>query len=347
LANPQDTVLELLYGRWRSQTLFAGVTLGIFEVIERVPMPVADVARKLNLDPNLSYRLLRTLSSLGLLTEMHERCFAATEAGELLRGDHPQSLRDTILLREGPEHTAVWKHLPAIIREGTQDGFVREFGRTAFDHAMHEPAYAQAFDAGMSSHSRLQTAWVLDALHDYDFASVAHLCDVGGGQGHLICHFLMQYPHLVGTVLERASVLEHQQALWSNRLNVASRCRYVAGDMFVDVPSADAYIMKMILHDWNDEECIQLLRNVSHRAPPAGRIFIVEHVISEIDKSQYAALFDIHMMCWGPGRERTVQEYAALLQEAGWNYVASRFPPSRIIGVIEGAKAQGPQGRAA
>jgi len=73
----------------------------------------------------------------------------------------------------------------------------------------------------------------------------------------------------------------------------------------------------------------------------------VEHVISEIDKSQYAALFDIHMMCWGPGRERTVQEYAALLQEAGWNYVASRFPPSRIIGVIEGAKAQGPQGRAA
>jgi hypothetical protein len=332
-------VLDLLYGRWRSQTLYVGVKLGIFEVIERAPMPADEVARKLNLDPTLSYRLLRAVRSLGLLNENHERCFAVTEAGELLRSDHPQSLRDTILLREGPEHTAVWKHLPAIIREGTQDGFVREFGLTAFDHAMHEPEYAEAFDAGMSSYSRLQTAWVLDALRDYDFASVTHLCDVGGGQGHLLCHILRQHPHLVGTVLERPSVLEHAQALWAERLNVTNRCRYVAGDMFVDVPPADAYIMKMILHDWNDEECVEILRNVNHRAPPTGRIFIVEHVISEIDKTQFAMLFDIHMMCWGTGRERTAQEYAGLLQAAGWNYVATWFPPSGVIGVIEGAMA--------
>ena len=339
MSNPQETVLDLLYGRWRSQTLYAGVKLGIFELIEREPILTAEVARKLNLDPALSYRLLRALGSLGLLDENRERCFAVTEAGELLRSDHPQSLRDTILLREGPEHTAVWKHLTVIIREGTQDGFVREFGRTAFDHAMHDPAYAEAFDAGMSSHSRLQTTWVLEALRDYDFASVAHLCDIGGGQGHLLCHLLVEYPHLVGTVLERPSVLEHAQALWAERLNVANRCRYVAGDMFVDVPPADAYIMKMILHDWNDEECVQILRNANHRAPPAGRIFIVEHVISEIDKTQFAMLFDIHMMCWGTGRERTAQEYASLLQEAGWSYVASWFPPGGVIGVIEGAKA--------
>jgi hypothetical protein len=215
---------------------------------------------------------------------------------------------------------------------------VREFGHTAFEYAMHEPAYAEAFDAGMSSHSRLQTAWVLEALRDYDFAPIAHLCDVGGGQGHLLCHLLVQHAHLVGTVLERPSVLEHTPALWAERLKVGDRCRFVAGDMFVDVPAADAYIMKMILHDWNDEECVQILRNMSHRAPPAGRVFIVEHVISEIDLTHFATLFDIHMMCWGTGRERTVQEYASLLREAGWTYVASWFSLNGVIGVIEGAK---------
>ncbi len=168
MPNPQDTVLDLLYGRWRSQTLYAGVKLGIFEVIGDEPLRATDVARELHLDSALLYRLLRALGSLGLLNEQPEHRFSTTEAGDLLRSGHPLSLRDLILLREGLEHTAVWKHLPAIVRDGTQNGFVREFGRTAFDYAAHELSYAETFDAGMSSHSRLQTAWVLEALRNYD-----------------------------------------------------------------------------------------------------------------------------------------------------------------------------------
>jgi len=338
MSSPQATVLDLLYGRWRSQTLHAGVKLGIFESIDAEGTRTGDVARTLNLDSELLYRLLRALASLGLLDEHSDRRFSVTEAGKLLRKDHTQSMRDMILLREGPEHTAVWKHLPEIVRDGEQNGFVREFGRTAFDHAAHEPAYATAFDAGMSSHSRLQTDWVLEALRDCDLTSTLHLCDVGGGQGHLLSHMLVRYPHLQGTVLERASVLEQKPALWAERLGVADRCRYVAGDMFADVPSADAYIMKMILHDWNDEECVGILRNMRERVSAAGRVFIVEHVIPETGTSDYATLFDMHMMCWGNGRERTVGEYASLLQKAGWDYVASRFPANGIIGVVEGAK---------
>ena len=337
LSNPQEIVLDLLYGRWRTQTLFAGVKLGIFEGVEGEPMLAGEIARELNLDPALSYRLLRALGSLGLLDENRERRFSITGAGKVLRSDHPQSLRDMILLREGPEHTAIWKHLPAMVRDGKQDGFVREFGRSAFDYAKLEPAYAEAFDAGMSSHSRLQTAWVLEALRNYDFASMARLCDIGGGQGHLLCHILAKYPHLAGTVLERPSVLENAQTLWALKLGLGDRCRYVAGDMFADVPPADAYIMKMILHDWNDEECVRILKNVNHRAPAGGRILIVEHVIREIDTKNFGTMFDIHMMCWGTGRERTELEYASLLEKAGWNYVASWFPRGGVIGVIEGA----------
>jgi len=338
MSDPEDIVLDLLYGRWRSQTLYAGVKLGVFAVVGREPRPSAEIARELNLDPALLYRLLRALGSLGLLNEHPERYFSITPAGELLRTDHPLSMRDLILLREGPEHTAVWKHLPAIVRDGTQNGFVREFGRTAFDYAAHEPAYAAAFDAGMSGHSRLQTAWVLEALRDYDFAPIAQVCDVGGGQGYLLGRLLAQHPHLAGTLLERASVIEDRPALWPEKLKVGDRCRYVAGDMFVDVPPADAYFLKLILHDWNDEECVQILRNISRRAPPTGRLFIVEHVIAESDARHFATLFDMHMMCWGTGRERTTQEYAGLLRQAGWNYTGIRFPASGVIGVIEGAQ---------
>jgi hypothetical protein len=128
LSNPQETVLDLLYGRWRSQTLFAGVKLGIFEVIGDESRPAAEVAHELNLDPALSYRLLRALGSLGLLHEGPDQRFSVTPAGELLRSGHPRSMREVILLREGPEHTAVWKHLPAIVRDGVQDGFVRSSG---------------------------------------------------------------------------------------------------------------------------------------------------------------------------------------------------------------------------
>ena len=338
MPDPQATILELIYGRWRSQILYAGVKLGIFDVLSKEPMTATEIAQRLALDPVLTYRLLRALGSLGLLQEHHGRRFTLGEAGQVLRSDHPQTLRGVALLAEGPEHYAVWKHLSAIVRDGKQDGFVREFGHTAFEHAARERAYEEAFDAGMSSYSRMQASWVLEALHTCDFTAISHLCDVGGGQGYLLCQFLLHYQHLSGTVLERPGVLANNQQLWAERLNVGDRCDYVAGDMFVDVPIADAYIMKMILHDWNDEECIQILRTMYKRVAPAGRVFIVEHVIPEIDTPHFAKLFDIHMMCWGTGRERTVEEYAALLQSAGWQYVANWLPSNGAVGVVEGAK---------
>lgn len=338
MPNAEQKVLNLLYGRWRSQTLYAGVKLGVFECIEDVPLCAAEIARKLDLDPVLSYRLLSALGSLGLLREHEGQRFEITEAGELLRGGHPQSFRDIILLREGPEHTAVWKHLPAIVRDGKQDGFIREYGTTAFEYAEREPVYSKAFNDGMSSHSGLQTAWTIEALRNCDFASITRLCDIGGGQGHLLCHLLVQYPHLVGTVLERSGVIDSAQALWADRLHVRNRCTYTVGDMFVDVPAADAYIMKMILHDWNDDECIQILKNLHRCGDPAARLFIVEHIIPDTHTPDFASMFDMHMMCWGTGRERTELEYRHLLLQSGWTFVASRFPSNGVIGVLEAAR---------
>ena len=340
MMNAQGTLLELFYGRWRSQTLYAGIRLGVFEVVGPERKNADQVAAELRLDPALSYRLLRALAALRVLREHDGRAFSVTPAGEMLRSDHPRSMRDAFLNREGPEHTAIWKHLPDIVRDGQQNGFIREFGTTAFDYATRTPSYAEAFDAGMTSQSNLQTIWAIEALKNCDLASIRHLCDVGGGQGHLLCHLLVEYPHLTGTILERPVVAQRESS-WINKLNVGDRCSLVAGDMFVDVPEADAYAMKMILHDWNDDECVQILGNLRRRVTRPGHVFIIEHLIPRTGAPDYAALYDMHMMCWGTGRERTEVEYRELLEVSGWTLSGTWYPPDGAIGVIEGAAPQG------
>ena len=339
MADAQRTLLELFYGRWRSQTLHAGVELGVFEVTRSDPLGSDQIARDLGIDSALGYRLLRALAALGVLCEHGSRSFSSNDAGRMLRADHPQSMRDAFLLREGPEHTAVWKHLADIVRDGQQTGFVREYGMTAFAYADRESSYGEAFSAGMNSQSNLQTVWTIEALRTCGLESVRHLCDVGGGRGHLLCHLLAAKPEMRGTVLERSQVVGQGGAAWAETLRVADRCAFEAGDMFAAVPAADAYSLKMILHDWDDAECTAILAVLRRFAVRPARVFIVEHVIPDPGGPDYAALFDMHMMCWGTGRERTVAEYRRLLEAAGWSFKAVWFPPSGAIGVIEGGLA--------
>jgi len=340
MSNPQNIVLDMIFGRWRSQILYAGVKLGVFDaIVVDTSTPATTVAARLALDPALCYRLLRALASLGLLHEDDQRGFSLTETGDILREDHPQTLRGVTLLEEGPEHYALWKHLPAIVRDGRQNAFVREFGHMGFDHAARDPGYGTVFNNAMSSYSGAQTAWVLEALAAYDFTQIRHLCDIGGGHGHMLCTLLSEYSHLHGSVCDLPNVVVQTSQLWADRLGVTDRCTYVPGDMFAAVPQADAYIMKMILHDWNDGECVHILRNIKKAAAPGARLFIVEHVVSDPATPHFAKLFDIHMMCWGTGQERTVDEYAGLLQAGGWRHVHTWYPQSGMMGVIEGAIA--------
>jgi hypothetical protein len=198
------------------------------------------------------------------------------------------------------------------------------------------PEYAEVFDQAMSSYSSTETAWVLDALSGQDFSKLSRLCDVGGGQGHLLCSLLSKHGHMRGTLLERAEVIKNEGLLWATKMNVADRCEHVAGDMFADVPSADAYILKHIIHDWNDEECVRILSNIRRAAPADAKIFVAEYIVPGPETPHFAKLFDIHMMCWGTGRERTSEEYAALLNQAGWRYVDTLFPSLGTMGVVEG-----------
>ncbi len=217
-----EKLTDVIFGRWKSQILYAGVKLGVFDIASSEPMSESEIARELGLDPALLYRLLRALASIGLLKENHGRRFSITSMGKLLRSDHPQTLRGVALLEEGPEHYAIWKHLTAMVKDGRQDGFVREFGKRIFEYGADQPSYAEVFNQAMSSYSANQTRWVLEALDGYDFSGIRHLCDIGGGHGHLICSLLLSHSHLKGTVLEMEQVIQDKTLLWANKMGIAT-----------------------------------------------------------------------------------------------------------------------------
>lgn len=331
--------IELIFGRWRSQILYTGVALGVVDALAGGPRTAASAASELNVDAAALYRLMRALSAIGILKEDDTQTFCLTSMGETLRRDHPRTLRPMTLLEEGPEHYAAWKHLPALIREGAQDGFAREFGRPGFDYARENPSYGAVFNEAMSSFSAIDNALVLEALQAYDFAGISHLCDIGGGHGYALCNLLAKHPHLKGTVLDLPDVLSNKELLWADKLRVADRCAYVAGDMFAAVPVADAYLVKRVLHDWSDADCHQILSTMHRTAPRDARLFIIEQVVPGPDSPHFSKLFDVHMMVWGNGRERTAEEYAELLKESGWRYRQTWYPQSRMIGVVEAIKA--------
>lgn len=333
-----NQVIELIFGRWRSQILYAGVKLELFDALASGSKAADRVAKELNVDGGMLYRLMRALGSLGVLQEDQTKTFSLTPAGQLLRKDHPQSLRAMTLLEEGPEHYAAWKHLSALIQEGAQNGFAREFGAGAFEYAAQNPDYRAVFNDAMSSYSGMDKMLVLQALEAYDFSRISHVCDVAGGHGYMLCSLLAKYRHLKGTVLELPNVVLNKELLWAKKMGVADRCAYVAGDMFRAVPAADAYILKRILHDWNDAECLQILSTIHGAAPKQARVLIIEQVVPGPQTSHFSKLFDVHMLVWGSGLERTLEEYAGLLERSGWKCRQTWYPPSKFLGIVEGVK---------
>lgn len=334
-----DKTMDIIFGRWKGQILYTGAKIGIFDYLTTSPKELGQIARDLNLNETMAYRLLRSIASLGFLKEEEDgRGFSITTLGELLRKDHPQTLQGVLLLEEGPEHYQIWKHLSRMIEDGRQNAFVSEYGKNIFEYAGQNPEYSEVFNNAMSSYSAMHTAMVLEALDGYDFTNVSRVCEIGGGQGHLLSHLQSKYNHLNGMILELEHVANNQDSSWPNKLGLQDRCKYIKGDMFEQVPSADLYIMKMILHDWNDDECVKILSNIHKSASDKSKLFIIEHIVPDPTTPHFSKLFDIHMMCATTGRERTIEEYKSILNQSGWRHIQTHYPKSNMIGVIEGTK---------
>lgn len=333
--DPTDRVMQLIFGRWRSQVLYAGVELGIFEVLDEGPATAGHLAAELDLDAENGYRLLRALATLRLLKEEVGRTFALTDTGALLTEDHPRSLRGVALLEESPEHYALWTYLPEFVRTGEQGAFEEVHGYRVFEYPEEDEHYSRVFDEAMTSYSRIETRAVLEALDRSVFDGVERLCDVGGGHGYLLSHLVREHPHLRGEVLELPKVVDEAGAV-PEEVGVAERVGFTPGDMFEAVPEADGYLMKHILHDWSDEECIDILENVAEAGPTGAPVLVAELVVPGPEEPHFAKLFDIHMMVATTGRERTVEEYGNLLEAAGLELAGHHAAEGHLMSVVEG-----------
>lgn len=331
-------VMNLLLGSWWSQTLHAGVEVGVFEAVADGPRRADEVAEARELDPENTFRLMRGLASLGLLDRRDDGRFALTREGELLTGDRPDSLRWIALLQQGPEHYATWKHLPHLVREGGDDAFEREHGPPLYGYREDHPGYARRYDRAMTSGTRRQADALLEALGDGRLDGLSHLCDLGGGRGYLLCRLLRDHPHLTGEVLELPGVVEAAGDLPA-RLGVEDRVTFTAGDMLEAVPPADGYLLQNTLLDWNDENALEILARVRQAGGRGARLFVAEPVMPADGGSPLVTLIDLEMLLTTGGRQRTVGEIHALFREAGLEPVDDAGSGAGALRVVEGRVA--------
>lgn len=334
-----EHALDLMTGRWRSQILHAGVKLGLFDAIGSTTQTADHLAETLALDPSNTYRLLRALASIGLMEERSERSFSVSATGALFASDHPSSLRSSCLWEEGETMYRAWRHLPAIVKEGGVDGMVREFGLPAFELIASEPEVGRIFNDAMTGYSSRETGEVIAALQHFDLKAITSICDIGGGFGHLLCSILQATDHLTGTILEMPASLENPDALLASSFGVSDRMTYQAGDMFDQVPRADAYLLKHILHDWDDQACCTILKNAHAASAPGARVLIAEYIVPGLGVSDFSKMFDIHMMSVLTGRERTESEFSELLESSGWTFCKTWTQPASSMAVVEGVRS--------
>ncbi|MFC6982005.1 methyltransferase [Streptomyces cirratus] len=305
-----------------AQTLRAAVRLGVIELLGDTPRRADEVAADAGAEPQPMTRLLRALTSLGLLREHTPGSFSVTPAGTLLDPRRPGSLTSFVRMFTDPVATRAWEHLDGSIRTG-DIAFDAVFGTDFFSHISQDPGLSAAFNSAMGQ----ATAEAAAALpHAFDFGRFTSVADVGGGDGTLLAAVLDAHPGLTGIVYDTAHGLaQAPRTLQEHELT--QRCSLVAGDFFRAVPDgSDLYLIKSVLHDWTDEQAITILSHCRAVLPPGGRVLIVEPVLPEVvgtDAEAHAAddavtyLSDLNMLVNVGGRGRTRKDFEDVCHRAG------------------------------
>ena len=330
---PALALLQQALGFWISQAICVVARLGIADLLKDGPLETATLAAAAEVHaPSLS-RVLRTLASVGIFAEGEDGRFGLTPRAAPLRRDAPDSIRPYILLVGEAWYSGPAEHLLYSVQTG-RPAFERVHGADFFTFLARDPAAAAVFDAAMTSRSAQENAAIAAA---YDFSGLGTLIDVGGGHGSLLAAILGATPGLRGVLFDRPQVVaearHHLEAA-----GLGGRCEVVAGDFFVSLPAGgDAYMLKRVLHDWDDERAGAILRNC-HRAMPAhGRLLVIELVLPPGNAPSLGKLFDLLMLVDPGGRERTEADYRTLLAGADFELTAVTPTPS-LVSVVEGVR---------
>jgi hypothetical protein len=324
------TLAALAAGHWVSRAIHVAAKLRVADLLADGPLDAGTLAQKAGAHPDALFRLLRALAAVGVFSQQDGGRFGLTSLSEALRSDAPGSLYDYVMMLGSAESWQAWQHMEDAVTTGTP-AFDHAFGMPIFEYFAKNPALGRIFDKAMRSRSAADHDAVLAA---YDFSQAAHIVDVGGGEGTFLSAVLKSAPRAKGTLLERPQAAAAARTAIAAS-DVAGRVDILAGDFFSSVPAgADLYLIKQVVHDWNDEQATSILARCREAMTEKSRLLILELLIGAETTPLFANMLDLMMLVSTGGRERTLAEYRQLARKAGLQ--VTRVIPTRVpLTIIE------------
>jgi acetylserotonin N-methyltransferase len=325
-------ILDLMNAFRCSQVMFAGVSLGIFDHLSAGSLDLPSLAERTGTQPDPLQRLLDACVGLGLVTRQHERYANTPAAAVYLARNSPRRMTGYIAYSDRVLWQ-LWAHLADAVREGSHR-WKQAFGLDGpiFASFFRSDEDKREFVWGMHGYGQISSPEVVAA---FDLSRFHHLVDLGGATGHLALAVCRRYPQLRATVLDLAEVVPFAQETIAKEPDLADRVTAVVGDFFQDLPPGDLYSLGRILHDWTEEKIARLLARIYQALPPGGGLLVAEKLLDE-DRAgpRWAQLQSLNMLVCTEGKERTMAEYSALLQRAGFTSIEARITRSPLDAIL-------------
>ena len=330
--SPAEIMRNLAIGYWVARLIHVAAKLRLADLLRKGSRTLEDLSKAAGVQPEPLYRILRALASVGIFTETKGRRFKLTPLATTLQTGVSGSMHAWALMINDNWAWDSWKELLYGVKTG-EVPFLKAHGVPIFEYLEKHPEDLEVFGESMTSISQIENPAVAAA---YKFSGIRTLVDVAGGHGSLLATILKANPRLQAVLFDRGPVIARAESdRHVTAKGITERCRLESGDFFEAVPKGgDAYLMKYILHDWNDEACIKILTNCRTAMNEKGKVLVVDNVIAPGNDPSWGKLLDIQMLIIG-GRERTKQEFAALFAAAGLK-LTRVIPTKCSLSIVEG-----------
>jgi hypothetical protein len=330
---PEAFLTNIAFGALMTQALYVAAKVGVADLLKDGAKTVGDLAAATETSEDALYRILRSLASHGIFNETAPKTFSNTPYSEPLRSDVAGSFRNGAIFMGESWHWNVWGNMLYSAKTG-RPAWGHTHGAEVFDYFPAHPEDAEIFNGAMTDMSVATAPAVVEA---YDFSGIETLADIAGGHGYLLSQILRANPGLKGILFDMPHVVAGADYLleWQQ---TTGRIEKVPGDFFREVPASDGYIMKHIIHDWDDERCLMILNAIRAAMRDGGKLLIVESVVPESNEPHYSKLLDLEMLVSPGGKERTPGEYRELLAQAGFR-LTQIVPTRSPFSIIEAVKA--------
>ena len=332
---PAEVLMQLALGYMATAALGSVAELDIAERLKNGPKNVAVLAAESGVKEEPLHRVMRALASLGIFTESGPRTFALTPAAELLRRDAKGSMHNLVRWFGCPMHFDTFSEMMHSLKTG-ETVVEKVYGVSCFDYFEKDKKTGDIFNDCMTEFSAALVPAALEA-YDFSWANGKTLVDIAGGHGKVLTEILLKYPGIRGKLFDLEHVVNGAKPRIES-LGLTTRCETCHGDFFKEVPSGDVYVMKHIIHDWDDAKATTILKNIHKASPADTRVVLLEGVIMPGNEPHFGKWLDLEMLLLPGGRERTEQEFRQLFADAGFR-LTRVVPTKSPICVIEAAKA--------